>query len=120
MKANKYDGDKAKTDKTLYGQVVTFENLPKGEYTLEYPGSKDKVKIFYEPDVTLYYEMKNRDGEVATPDSKELYPGEYTVSYSVVDRITGEDVTESELMGENGVTDLACVVKEITATSYIV
>ncbi len=112
MKANEYDGAKAKVDKTLFGQVVTFENLPKGEYTLEYPGEKDKVKIFYEPDVTLFYELKDRDGEVATPGSKELYPGQYTVTYYVVDRVfPNENVTESPLMGENGVTDLNCVVE---------
>lgn len=104
-----------KADTSLYGQVVTFENLPKGEYTLEYPGSQDKVKIFYEPDVDIKIDFFGKFGdneeEKITQDTEVLYPGEYRVEYSVVDRITGEDVTKSPLMGENGVTDLKCIVE---------
>lgn len=104
-----------KADTSLYGQVVTFENLPKGEYTLEYPGKQDKVKIFYEPDVDIRIDFFGKVGDneeqKITQDTEVLYPGEYRVEYSVVDRITGEDVTESPLMGENGVTDLNCVVE---------
>jgi len=109
IRANEYP--KAPMDESLYGQVVTYGNLPKGEYILEYPGSQNEVKIFYEPDVDISVKMLNSDDQVVDPESKEIYPGTYSVEYSVVDSLTGENVTKSPLMGPNGVSELNCVAE---------
>ncbi len=106
-----YKGDKVLVNNKLFGQVVTFEGLKAGEYTLE---NVDKnVQIFYEPDVDISVVLKNSDGNEVSKDSKDNMPGEYKIEYSVVDRQTGADVTGSPLMGKNGVEDLKCVA-EIT------
>lgn len=109
IRANEYP--EAPVDTSLYGQVVTYDNLSKGEYILEYPGSQNEVKIFYEPDVDISVKMLNSDDQVVDPESKEIYPGTYTVEYSVIDSLTGEDVTKSPLMGPNGVSELNCVAE---------
>lgn len=87
-------------DNSLAGQVVTFGELPKGKYNLEYSGA-DKIQIFYEPDVDIDVVLVNSDG-VEIKGSEEGIPvGEYKVIAKIVDRNTGEDVTDHELMGGN-------------------
>lgn len=85
-------------DDTLYGQVVTFGACPKGTYTLDYSGA-DKIQIFYEPDVDMVVTLTNSDGEAVDPANGELYAGDYTFTAKVVDKVTGEDVTNAPLMG---------------------
>ncbi len=97
IKAKGYD--KAPVDTSLAGQVVTFADCPKGEYTLSYSGA-DAIQIFYEPDVDIDVSIVNSDGEaVEGPD--DFVAGEYTVTSKIVDSTTGEDVTSHELMGNN-------------------
>lgn len=98
---------KAPYDDSLYGQVVTFDACEAGEYTLNYKGATE-IQIFYEPDVDIAVTVKNEKDEVVTPESDNLYPGKYSVEYAVIDRITGEDVVDSPLMGKNGVENLVC------------
>lgn len=109
IRSNEYPN--APIDNTLYGRVVTYADLPKGEYILEYPGSQNEVKIFYEPDVDISVKLINSDDQVVDPDSSEIYPGTYSVEYSVIDSETGENVTKSPLMGANGVSELNCVAE---------
>ncbi len=97
---------KVEVDKTLFGQVVTFGACAKGRYTLEYSGAT-QIQIFYEPDVTLKVTLTNADGEVVDPNAGEMYAGDYTFTAKVVDKNTGEDVTNSPLMGGNVPIDIA-------------
>ena len=87
-------------DKSLYGQVVTFDACPKGEYTLDYTGGEKAIQIFYEPDVDIEIEFLNADG-VKVENPEDFYAGEYTITSKIVDKNTGEDVSGHELMGKD-------------------
>ena len=100
-------------NKNLAGQVVTFGACPAGEYTLEYKGPADKVRIFYEPDVDMQVELLNAEGVPEDVTDGEVMPGEYTFNVKVVDRVTGEDITKHELMGGN--VDVSIDVKHPSA-----
>lgn len=90
----------AKTDTELAGQVVTFSDCPKGTYQLEYSDA-ESVQVFYEPDIDIKLTFSNENGqEIDMTGKKEnLYPGEFTLNYSLYDSVTGEDVTNSPLLG---------------------
>lgn len=92
--------EKAPCDKTLYGHVVVFESCAKGEYTLDYTGSESAIQIFYEPDVDIKIALKNSDNEIVDPSGGELVAGEYTLENTLVDGVTGEDVTNHQLLGD--------------------
>ncbi len=90
----------APIDDTLAGQVITFGSCAKGAYTLNYSDA-DAIEIFYEPDVDIKVTLTNSDGQVIDPSEGEISAGEYTVTSAIVDSVTGEDVTNAELMGED-------------------
>lgn len=92
---------KAPVDKTLAGQVVTFDACKAGTYTLNVTGAKaENIKIFYEPDVDIHFELKKGTKTVDLSKGK-IIAGKYNAYYSIVDRVTGDDVTMGEpLMGE--------------------
>lgn len=94
--------EKAVTDETLFGQVVTFENCPTGEYSLDISGAvnSNTLQVFYEPNVRVKSELYPKGGEVPYKDGDPIYKGEYTVKCSIVDGVTGEDVSDSPLLGE--------------------
>ncbi len=92
----------ASIDYSLAGQVITFGECPKGEYTLDCSGA-EAIQVFYEPNVDISITMTNSDGQDVDYENEELSPGEYSMNYTLVDAITGDDVINSELMG-NGVT----------------
>ena len=98
IKATGYNN--APVDKTLAGQVVTFDCCAKGEYTLDCSDA-DSIQIFYEPDVDIAVELKDSNGNLADISDGEVTAGDYTLNYSIVDNVTGEDVTGSELMGSD-------------------
>lgn len=104
--ANKYAS--APIDDSLAGQVVTFDACPKGQYTLNYSGA-DAIQIFYEPDVDIKVTLTNNDGIDVDGSSGEIPAGEYTITSTIVDSSSGEDVTDHELMG-NDVT-LTTIIK---------
>ena len=98
----------APVDDTLAGQVVTFAACPKGQYTLSYSGvDQDNIQIFYEPDVDIQVTLKNSDG-VEITETDTLASGKYTITSRLIDRVTGEDVTSHELMGN-----------DVTLTTYV-
>lgn len=104
----------APVDKSLAGQVVTFDACKKGEYTLTYSGA-DKIQIFYEPDVDIDISFVNSDGEkVEKPE--DFVAGEYTVTSKITDAATGDDVTNHELMGND--VKLATKVKTSKDSDY--
>lgn len=92
---------KAPVDKTLAGQVVTFDACKAGTYTLNVTGAKaENIKIFYEPDVDIHFELKKGTKTVDLSKGK-IIAGKYNAYYSIVDRVTGDNVTMGEpLMGE--------------------
>lgn len=97
IKAGGYDS--AKVDTSLAGQVVTFGPCAEGEYELTYTGANN-IQIFYEPDVDIKVSIVNNDGvEINGPD--EFVADEYTITSRIVDGVTGEDVTNHELLGNN-------------------
>lgn len=87
-------------DTSLAGHIVTFEGCPKGTYTLDYVGDRDKIQIFYEPDVDIAVKIYDSFGEEVTKDY-EMIEGEYTIETKLVDAQTGEDVTNHKLLGGN-------------------
>lgn len=90
----------APVDDTLAGQVVTFDACPKGKYELIYSGA-DAIEYFYEPDVDIKMTLTNGDGEEVDYTHGNIASGDYIVNYSIVDAVTGEDVTKAELMGND-------------------
>lgn len=96
--AGKYEN--APVDETLYGQVVTFDSCSKGTYTLGCSGA-DAVQIFYEPDVDIGIRLENSDGQEVDLSEGKITADNYKIYYGIVDNVTGEDVTDSALMGED-------------------
>lgn len=90
----------APVDKTLAGQVVTFDSCAKGTYTLECADA-DSIQIFYDPDVDIAIDLIDSDGEIVDTSDGEVVAGDYTLNYCIVDNVTGDDVTDSELMGND-------------------
>ena len=89
-----------KTDKTLQGELVTYSDCSGGGYTLSYKGNATSAEIYYEPDVDLVAKLC-RNGEAGSSEIKgtdTLYPGNYTVSLEMVDFVTGQAVTGSDLL----------------------
>ncbi len=104
------------TDTTLYGQVVTFGSCTAGEYTLNYKGGEDAtIQIFYEPDVVIKAEMLNSDGIAVKTDTDKLYTGEYTINAYIADAKTGEQIEESELLGD---VDISIFTKYSSDSEY--
>lgn len=96
----------APVDNTLAGQVVSFANCTAGTYTLSYSDA-DNIQIFYEPDVDLSTQFLNADGSVVDMSTGEIVSGDYMVRYGLVDRVTGEIVTDHPLLD---VKDFGCEV----------
>lgn len=90
----------APVDSTLAGQVVTFDACPKGKYELLCSGA-EAIEYFYEPDVDIKMTLTNDDGVEVDYTQGNIASGDYTVNYSIVDAVTGEDVTKAELMGND-------------------
>lgn len=87
-------------DDSLYGEVVTFDECPKGQYVLSCPGAKN-VQIFYEPDVDIKVSLTDENGNSVDVSTDGIDAGEYTISSIIVDGTTGEDVTNHKLMGND-------------------
>ncbi len=87
----------AAVDTDLAGQVVTFDSCPKGTYTLDCSGA-ESVQVFYDPDVDIAIELTDLEGVPIDPFS-QIPTGDYILNYCIVDNVTGEDVTNSVLMG---------------------
>lgn len=103
-----------KWDESLAGQVVTFDSCKKGAYTLDCSGAQS-VQVFYEPDVDIQVALTNSEGQLVDPSGKALTPGEYTVKSTLIDAVTGDDVTDNSLLG--GVT-MSVKVKKGTESDY--
>ncbi len=95
------------TDTSLYGQVVTFGGCAVGSYTLDITGAdKDKIKIFYEPDVDMQVSVYDKNGAEVNLQESAVVAGDYIVKAKLVDAKTGADITKSPLMGNDVKFDL--------------
>ena len=72
-------------DTTLQGVMVTFENLEAGTYTLSYSGTATSVTAYYEPDVDIFAQLQDANGNVVDPNST-LTEGDYSIVYEMVDK----------------------------------
>lgn len=89
-------GKEAKVDESLQGMLLTYGALDAGSYKLSYSGDATSVVAYYEPDVDLKVVLKDASGNEVDPKG-ELYPGDYTVEYALVDR--NGNPTTSSLLG---------------------
>lgn len=83
-------------DTALQGMIVTYEDCPIGEYKLSCNGTVRSTEIYYEPNVDVAFTFTDAAGNKVDPNS--LYEGDYTISYGMVDGVTGE-YTSSDLLG---------------------
>ena len=85
-------------DKSLQGMMVTYEDCAAGSYTIEHSGTASSIEVYYEPAADLDFVFTDAMGKTVKP--KELYEGEYKVSFGMKDAKTGELIS-SDLLGES-------------------
>lgn len=86
-------------DTSLKGQVAVFtepSGIMEGDYTLDVSGA-DSVKAYYEPDVTFGVDLYRGDEKV---DGGTIEGGTYDVRIGFVNRLTGEFIENTSLLGE--------------------
>ena len=83
-------------DTSLQGMMVTYADCAAGEYKIEYSGTPSSVEVYYEPDADLDFVFTDANGNAV--DYRNLYDGDYKVSFGIKDGRTGELLT-SELLG---------------------
>ena len=86
---DKYEG-KCKTDESLQGVMLTFEDCKgsEGEYKLNYSGEASSAEVYYEPDVNMVFTFTDENGNEVKPE--ELYEGDYVISYGMMDAQTAK------------------------------
>ena len=84
------------------GNMVEYGKCDAGSYHLDYSGSD--VQIFYEPDVIIKSKLADKNGKEITDFTQDVLPGEYTLTYDLVDR-SGKSVKGSALLGDVDIGD---------------
>ncbi|MBR5498284.1 MAG: hypothetical protein IKV76_09925 [Clostridia bacterium] len=99
-----------KVNESLNGCIATFENVPSGEYKINYSG---EITVFYEPDIDVAYNLiDNATEKAVVPNEKgEIDSGEYTIDLFFVDAMTGADITDSDLIKGKNDNTLSATVK---------
>ncbi|MDO4460411.1 MAG: hypothetical protein Q4C42_10125 [Clostridia bacterium] len=85
-------------DTSLQSMMVTYTDVPAGEYRISYTGTATKTDVYYEPDVSLRASLKDEDGNIILGNSK-LYAGDYDLGFGLVDNKT-EELSKSDLLGD--------------------
>ncbi len=70
-------------DPELQGMMVTYEKSGKGTFNIEYTGTASSVEVYYEPDVEMVFKFTDSEGNLVNPN--ELYEGDYTLEYGMID-----------------------------------
>ena len=86
-------------DTSLKGQVAVFADtsaIAEGDYTLDISGA-DSIQIYYEPDVRFGIALY-KDGEQT--EGNTIEGGVYEVRTGFVNRLTGEFIKNTSLLGE--------------------
>ncbi len=90
-------------DETLSGQIVTYGDVAKGDYTLSYDGEATSVGVYYEPNVSITAFLTDENGvNVMEMNENEVYPGTYKLQYGLVDEYG--NLTDSPLLGDRTFT----------------
>lgn len=89
---------KATPDTSLQGMMVTYTDCASGQYNIEFSGKATSIEVYYEPNVDLDFVFTDTEGNEVDP--KELYEGEYKVSYGMKDAKTSQLIEESDLLGK--------------------
>ncbi len=95
--ANMRGNDKLVSDTSLQGMMVTYTDCGVGDFKIEYEGKATSTEVYYEPDADLAFVFTDSEGNLVDP--KELYEGEYKVSFGMKDAKTGQLIS-SDLLGE--------------------
>ena len=103
--SDKSSADGGKVEKSLNGYVATYSIpggvIATGEYEIDAAGD---IAVFYEPAIDVQYILKDpvTGNEVVPNEKNEISAGEYIIDMKFVDSVTGDDVTEHELLeGKN-------------------
>lgn len=88
---------KATPDTSLQGMMVTYTDCAAGQYNIEFSGKATSIEVYYEPDVDLDFVFTDSEGNMVDP--KELYEGDYKVSFGMKDAKT-DQLVESDLLGK--------------------
>lgn len=88
-------------DTSLQGQLLTFNNVDAGDFTLSYEGQVSSIDCYYEPDVDVQMVLTDEAGNPVPSDADPIY-GTYYVHYNLVDK-NGKPV-ESKLLKETKFT----------------
>ena len=79
-------------DDTLQGVLAIYSGVDAGSYDLSYTGSADSVVCYYEPDVDIYAELLDSEGNKVDPNAENT-AGDYQIRYCMVDKY-GKEVPE--------------------------
>lgn len=85
-------------DTSLKGQVAVFSDasaIVEGDYTLDVTGA-DSIKVYYEPDVRFGAVLYRGDERM---DSETIEGGTYDVRVGFINRLTGEFIENTSLLG---------------------
>ena len=96
MRGERPTGIVGDVDTSLQGMLLTYENCPADNYTLNYSGSSSSVEFYYEPNVDMEFTFLDENGNEVDPE--HLYEGNYTIKYGMKDGVTGQ-YTDSDLLG---------------------
>lgn len=103
--SDKSSADGGKVEQNLNGYVATYSipggTISAGQYDIDAAGD---IAIFYEPAIDVKYTLKDpiSGNEVVPNEKNEIPAGDYIIEMQFVDSVTGEDVTEHELLeGDN-------------------
>ena len=107
-------GSNSMVDKSLAGQVVTFDSFEAGKYTLNFSNA-DKIQLFYEPDVDMSVVLDGPEGMDFDPTKGAIPAGTYKVNVGLKDSKTGTDLTGHPLLGN---VDLKVKVKTSDQDKY--
>lgn len=89
---------KMASDTSLSGVIATYEDVPAGNYIMQYDGSASSIGVYYEPNVSISAFLVNEAGINVMELGDEVYPGTYQLRYGLVDE-NGE-LTDSPLLGD--------------------
>lgn len=99
--SDKSSADGGKVEKNLNGYVATYSipggTIAAGKYDIDAAGD---IAVFYEPAIDVKYTLKDpiSGNEVVPNEKNEISAGDYIIEMQFVDSVTGEDVTEHELL----------------------
>lgn len=87
-----------RSDTSLQGVLLTYENVKAGEYALSYTGTATSVEYYYEPNVDIVATFTDSAGNNVDMTEKPI-AGHYVLSFFMVDKATSQK-NSSDLLGQ--------------------